>query len=492
MSDSPRSSRHPDTTADCLSAGYQTDGFYDEMFLPDGHPREECRHLFERLQGLSSDELSRRQRAADRSMRQLGITFNVYGDAEGRERIIPFDIVPRIISGREWEEISRGLKQRIVALNMFLQDIYHGQKILRDNAIPTEVVQTAESFCHQCVGITPPKSIWCHISGTDLVRDRDGQVYVLEDNLRCPSGVSYVLQNRQLIKQTFPQLFEASSIRAVDDYASRLLASLQHLMEDRIGQPTVALLSPGIYNSAYFEHSFLAQQMGIVLVEGRDLVVSDGLVFMRTTTGFQRVDVLYRRIDDAFLDPTEFRSDSLLGVPGLMEVYRQGRIALANAPGCGVADDKVIYAFVPQIIQYYLKEDPILPIVPTFVCMDKTQRQHVLANLDKLVIKPANEAGGYGLVIGPTATKEQLEKVRAAIEADPRSYIAQQPIALSRTPIFTDSGLAGRHVDLRPFSVFGEDVFVLPGGLTRVALVEGSLIVNSSQGGGSKDTWVLS
>jgi uncharacterized circularly permuted ATP-grasp superfamily protein len=333
--------------------------------------------------------------------------------------------------------------------------------------------------------------VWCHITGTDLVRDTDGQYYVLEDNLRCPSGVSYVLQNRQLMKQTFPQLFERSAIRAVDDYCSRLLDALQYLMGDQTRSPSVALLSPGMYNSAYFEHSFLAQQMGIDLVEGRDLVVSDGFVYMRTTKGFERIDVLYRRIDDDFIDPKAFRADSMLGVPGLMDAYRHGRIALANAPGTGVADDKVVYAYVPQIIKYYLSEEAIIPNVPTFVCCDDTQRQHVLANMDKLVVKPANESGGYGLMIGPRATQEERDTCADQVRANPRNYIAQPTLSLSRVPVLTDDGLQGRHVDLRPFIVYGKDIFVLPGGLTRVALKKGSLVVNSSQGGGSKDTWVL-
>jgi uncharacterized circularly permuted ATP-grasp superfamily protein len=363
---------------------------------------------------------------------------------------------------------------------------------MRDGVLPEHVVATAKGFRKQCVGLDPPRGVWCHITGTDLVRDTDGQYYVLEDNLRCPSGVSYVLQNRQLMKQTFPQLFERSAIRPVDDYCSRLLDALQYLMGDHTRSPSVALLSPGMYNSAYFEHSFLAQQMGIDLVEGRDLVVSDGFVYMRTTKGFERIDVLYRRIDDDFLDPLTFRPDSLLGVPGLMEAYRAGRIALANAPGTGIADDKVMYAYVPQIIKYYLGEDAIIPNVPTYVCCDDKQRSHVLANIDKLVVKPANESGGYGLMIGPRCSSEEHAQCADQIRADPRDFIAQPLLCLSRVPVLTEDGLEGRHVDLRPFIVYGRDVYVLPGGLTRVALKKGSLVVNSSQGGGSKDTWVVS
>jgi uncharacterized circularly permuted ATP-grasp superfamily protein len=470
---------------------YDRGEFHDEMFEEPGRPRPDCQALFERMQAISADDLHRRQRAADRSMLQLGITFNVYGDGQGRERIIPFDIVPRIISQKEWDWLERGLKQRIVAINLFIQDLYHDQKIVRDGVVPEHIIASAKGFRQQCVGMTPPRGIWCHITGTDLVRDKDGQFYVLEDNLRVPSGVSYVLQNRQLMKQTFPQLFEKVSIRPVDDYCSRLLDALQHLMDDQMRTPSVALLSPGSYNAAYFEHSFLAQQMGIDLVEGRDLVVADGFVYMRTTKGFERIDVIYRRIDDDFLDPQAFRPDSMLGVPGLMEAYRAGRVALANAPGCGVADDKVIYAFVPQIIKYYLGEECIIPNVPTYLCCDDTQRQHVLENLANMVVKPANEAGGYGLVIGPHATQAQLETCAAQIRDNPRNYIGQPVIGLSRVPVLTPDGLEGRHVDLRPFIVYGKEVYVLPGGLTRVALKKGSYVVNSSQGGGSKDTWVV-
>jgi uncharacterized circularly permuted ATP-grasp superfamily protein len=471
---------------------YQSDGFYDEMFDPAGQPHADCDPLFRRIQSLSPDDLVRRQRAADRSMVQLGITFNVYGDNQGRERIIPFDIVPRIIAHPEWQWIERGLKQRITALNLFLEDIYHDQRIVRDGVVPEHVIATATGFREQCVGLTPPRGIWCHITGTDLVRGGDGQIYVLEDNLRCPSGVSYVLQNRQLMKQTFPHLFEQTSIRPVDDYCSQLLDALQYLREEHVRTPSVALLSPGSFNSAYFEHSFLAQQMGIDLVEGRDLVVSDGFVYMRTTKGFERIDVLYRRIDDDFLDPLVFRKDSMLGVPGLMNAYRLKRIALANAPGTGIADDKVVYAYVPEIIKYYLDEEAIIPNVPTYVCWDETQRKHVLENIGSLVVKPANESGGYGLVIGPRASQEELATCADLIRANPRNYIAQPMLSLSRVPVLTESGLEGRHVDLRPFIIYGREIFVLPGGLTRVALKKGSLIVNSSQGGGSKDTWVVS
>jgi uncharacterized circularly permuted ATP-grasp superfamily protein len=465
--------------------------FYDEMFQTDGQPRPSCRELYERIQQLSPSEILRRQEAADRSMLRLGITFNVYGAQEGAERIIPFDIVPRILEHREWVWVERGLKQRIRALNMFIDDIYHAQKIVADKVVPDHVIMSATSFRKQCVGLDPPKGVWCHITGTDLVRDRDGQIYILEDNLRCPSGVSYVLQNRQLMKQTFPQLFERANVVPVDDYCSRLLDALQFLMAPRTSRPVVALLTPGVYNSAYFEHSFLAQQMGVHLVEGRDLLVSDNRVYMRTTKGFERIDVLYRRIDDDYLDPRAFRDDSMLGVPGLFDAYRAGNVALANSPGTGIADDKVIYAYVPEIIKYYLGEDPIIPNVPTYLCWDDKQREHVLANLERLVVKPANESGGYGMLIGPASTAEQREQFRGLVQANPRNYIAQPTLSLSRVPVVTGEQLEGRHVDLRPFVVYGEDIYVLPGGLTRVALKKGSLVVNSSQGGGSKDTWVI-
>lgn len=471
--------------------GYEVGDFYDEMFKESREPRSYYGAVFDRFRRLADDELHRRQHAAERSMRRIGITFNVYGDEEGSERIIPFDIIPRIIAESEWSWVERGLKQRIIALNQFIGDIYHRQAIVRDGAIPEFVVRTCASLRQQCMGLDPPRGVWCHITGVDLVRDRNGQLYVLEDNLRCPSGVSYVLQNRQLMKQTFPQMLEESRVRPVDDYCSRLLGALQALVQDRVRDPQVVLLTPGSYNSAYFEHSFLAQQMGIPLVEGRDLAVIDGFVYMRTTRGFERVDVIYRRIDDSFLDPEVFNKDSMLGVPGLMNAYRQGRVALANAPGAGVADDKVVYAYVPQIIRYYLKEDPILPNVETFVCWEPAQQDHVLSKLDEMVVKPANESGGYGMLIGPRASQAEREKFAELIKANPRNYIAQPTLNLSRVPVLTEQGMEGRHVDLRPFVVYGRDIYVLPGGLTRVALKKGSLVVNSSQGGGSKDTWVM-
>ncbi len=470
---------------------YDTESFYDEMFEADGSARASARVLVETIESLSNGELRARQQVAERMLLEMGITFNVYGEGGGRDRIFPFDLIPRIVTGAEWIQLERGLKQRIRALNLFIDDIYHDQKILRDNAIPRDVIESAKSLRPQCMGINPPHGIWCHITGTDLVRDRDGQIYVLEDNLRVPSGVSYVLENRHIMKNTFPGVFAGMSIRPVDDYPGKLLEMLESLAPPGESSPRVVLLTPGIYNSAYFEHSFLAQQMGIPLVEGSDLAVSGGYVLMRTTRGFERVDVIYRRIDDDFLDPEAFRPDSMLGVPGIMEVYRNGRVALANAPGNGVADDKVIYAYVPDMIRYYLDEDAIIPNVPTYLCWRDADRQHVLGNLDKLVVKAANEAGGYGMLVGPHASEAEREEFAGKIKDNPRNYIAQPTLGLSRVPTLIDDHAEGRHVDLRPYILNGRDVFVLPGGLTRVALRKGSLVVNSSQGGGSKDTWVL-
>jgi uncharacterized circularly permuted ATP-grasp superfamily protein len=470
---------------------YDTGGFFDEMFMLDGHPRAGAKLLEEKIDSLSEGELLQRQQAAERFLLHMGITFSVYGDDAGTEKIFPFDIVPRIIEAAEWQWIERGLKQRVYALNLFIDDVYHQQRILKDKIIPEELILSARSFRAACVGLTPPRRVWCHITGTDLVRDRDGQMYVLEDNLRCPSGVSYVLENRQIMKRTFPQVFGASHVRPVDDYPSHLLNLLQHLASATVPSPTVAVLTPGIYNSAYFEHSFLAQQMGVELVEGSDLVVADGFVQMRTTHGLERVDVLYRRVDDDFLDPFVFRPDSMLGVSGLMEVYKAGRIALANAPGTGIADDKVLYAYVPKIVKYYLGEECIIPNVPTYVCWDDKELAYILSHLDTLVVKAANESGGYGMLVGPHATATQREQFARLIQASPRNYIAQPTLALSRTPVIVDDHFEGRHVDLRPYILYGKDIYVLPGGLTRVALKKGSLVVNSSQGGGSKDTWVL-
>lgn len=470
---------------------YDPGDFYDELFLAKGKPRPEAIPLIEKINSLCEGELKQRQQAAQIALFKLGVTFSVYGDSQGTERIFPFDIIPRIVSAGEWAWLEEGLKQRIHALNLFIADIYDQQRILDDGAIPRELIYSAKGFLKPCVGLKPPAGIWCHITGTDLVRDKDGQWYVLEDNLRCPSGVSYVLENRRVMKSTFPQVFRTMEIQPVHEYPSHLLETLLNLAPANLADPTVVVLTPGIYNSAYFEHSFLAQQMGVELVEGRDLVVADGYLQMRTTKGLKRVDVVYRRIDDDFIDPKVFRPDSHLGIPGIMEVYRAGRVAIANALGTGVADDKVIYAYVPEMIRYYLGEDPILPNVPTYLCWEPKQQEHVLANLDKLVVKAANESGGYGMLVGPHATPEQRQEFAQRIQANPRNYIAQPTLCLSRVPTIVDDNFEGCHVDLRPYILYGKDICVNPGGLTRVALKKGSLVVNSSQGGGSKDTWVL-
>jgi uncharacterized circularly permuted ATP-grasp superfamily protein len=470
---------------------YDPGDFYDELFEGVGAPRPTAVELVQRIESLDVGELHRRQAAAERLLFRLGITFNVYGEGQGTERIFPFDLLPRIVAAAEWDHVERGLKQRITALNRFIDDIYHEQRILHDGVIPRELVDDARSYRRACRGLKPPHGVWCHVTGTDLVRDRDGTLYVLEDNLRCPSGVSYVLQNREVMRRTFPRLFNANKVRPVAEYPSRLLRMLESLSPAGVSQPRVVVLTPGVYNSAYYEHSFLAQQMGVELVEGRDLVVRDGLVHMRTTSGFERVDVIYRRIDDDFLDPRVFRPDSLLGVAGLMDVYRAGRVGLANAPGTGIADDKVIYAFVPKMIRYYLGEEAILPNVPTYVCAVEADRAYVLAHLPELVVKAANQSGGYGMLIGPHSTAEQQSEFARLIRENPRNYIAQPTLSLSRVPTIVGERFEGRHVDLRPYILYGEELYVLPGGLTRVALRRGSLVVNSSQGGGSKDTWVL-
>ena len=471
---------------------YDTVGFFDELIDEHGNPRPGSQLLAQRLNELPDEEILQRQQMAERSLFNMGITFNVYGDDQGVEKIFPFDLVPRIIAAAEWEVLENGLKQRIRALNHFIDDIYHDQSIVKENIIPKFVIESASSFRPQCVGLNPPGGVWCHITGTDLVRNLDGTIHVLEDNLRCPSGVSYVLQNRHVMKRSFPWLFDASHVRPVVDYPSRLINLLEKLAPAGIESPTIAVLTPGIYNSAYYEHSFLAQQMGVELVEGRDLVVRDGYVCKRTTKGFQRVDVLYRRIDDDFIDPRAFREDSMLGVPGLMEAYENGRVALANAPGTGIADDKVVYTYVEKMIRFYLNEEPVIPNVPTYLCFEDDDRKYVLENLDKLVVKAANEAGGYGMLVGPHSTVEEQEKFAELIKKNPRNYIAQPTLSLSRIPTNIDGKFEGRHVDLRPYILYSQDdIYVLPGGLTRVALKKGSLVVNSSQGGGSKDTWVI-
>jgi uncharacterized circularly permuted ATP-grasp superfamily protein len=470
---------------------YRSHEFYDELFLADGSYRPVATPLLERVASLPIKQLHHHQQMAQLALLRMGVTFNHYADQKGTEKVLPFDIIPRILPIGEWRWLEKGLQQRIAALNLFLADIYGDQKIIKDGIVPAELIFSAPGFLKPCMGLKPAKQIWCHITGTDLVRDKDGRWYVLEDNLRCPSGVSYVLENRRVMKSTFPQLFESMPILPVEDYASHLLNTLLYLAPDTLSSPTVVVLTPGIYNSAYFEHSFLAQQMGVQLVECRDLIIANGYVQMLTTKGLQRVDVIYRRIDDEFIDPLTFRPDSLLGVPGLMDVYRAGRVAIANALGTGVADDKAVYAYMPQVIKYYLDEEQIIPNVPTYLCWEPSQQQYVLDHLEELVVKAAGESGGYGMLIGPQSTAAERSDFADRIRANPRNYIAQPTLCLSRVPILCEDGLAGRHVDLRPYILHGQDIYVNPGGLTRVALKEGSLVVNSSQGGGTKDTWVV-
>ena len=468
---------------------YNAEVFFDEMFTEDGQTRSGYTFFKDRVEQLTKEEFMRRQISAERALMAMGITFNVYSENEGTERIMPVDIIPRIVSAQEWEKMEKGLIQRITALNLFLADIYSDQKIIKDGIIPKEVIYSSKNFLEPCMGIKPPKNIWIHITGTDLIRGNDGEYMVLEDNLRCPSGVSYMMENRELLKQTFPEVVAKTQIRPIADYPHKLLQMLRFI-SDR-PEPTVVVLTPGIYNSAYFEHSYLAQQMGVEFVDARDLVVHEGYVKMRTTKGFKIVDVIYRRIDDTFLDPKTFNPDSLIGIPGIFDVYKKGKVALANAPGTGVADDKVIYAYVPRIIKYYLGEEPIIDNVKTYICSEPDDLKFVLENIGDLVVKEANEAGGYGMLIGPKSTKEEQENFKKYIVANPRNYIAQPTISLSRVPCLIDDHAEGRHVDLRPYILYGDGVNVMPGGLTRVALRKGSLVVNSSQGGGSKDTWVL-
>ncbi len=474
-----------------LLEDYATEGFFDEMFGLNGQPMTHYRKFQQALAQLTRDEFNTKRHSADLAFLRQGVTFNVYGDTRGAERIFPFDLVPRIIPAREWDLIERGLAQRIRALNLFLHDIYHDQRIIKENVIPAHYILSGKHFRREFAGFNVPKDIYIHVCGTDLIRNDKGEYMVLEDNGRCPSGVSYVLENRRAMKRTFRQMFESIGVRPVDHYPQELLKMLRYIAPAGVVDPTVVLLTPGAYNSAYFEHTFLARQMGIEIVEGRDLLVRDGRVFMRTTKGLKPVHVIYRRIDDDFLDPTVFRRDSMLGVPGLVRAYRAGNVSLANSIGTGIADDKVMYHFVPRMIKFYLGEEPVLPNVPTYLASEKDDLKYILANLDKLVVKAANESGGYGMLMGPKASREEIEKFRAAILSDPRNYIAQPMIPLSRHPTYVDGQFEGRHVDLRPFILYGEKITIVPGGLTRVALRKGSLVVNSSQGGGSKDTWVL-
>ena len=470
---------------------YESGDFFDEVFASCSDVRSHYRPVTQSLGGLDAAELCRRQRAADMSFLKQGVTFTVYGDAKGTERIFPFDLMPRIIPRSEWERVEAGLMQRITALNLFLNDVYHGQQILNDKVVPADVVHSAAHYRPEFRGVKVPHNIYIHICGTDLVRDRDGTYFVLEDNARCPSGASYVLENRQAMKRAFPNLLHSLPVRPVDSYGSMLRETLANLAPPGVIDPVIVLLTPGVYNSAYFEHAYLARQMGVPIVEGRDLITRGDRVFMRTTGGLVQVHVVYRRIDDDFLDPLIFRKDSLLGVPGIVQSYRSGHVALANSIGTGVADDKAVYAYVPEMIRYYLDQDPILPNVPTYLASKEDDRRYILEHLDSLVVKAVNESGGYGMLMGPSSTKEEREDFSRRIQANPRNYIAQPVLSLSRHPVFVDDHFEGRHVDLRPFVLYGRKLQVLPGGLTRVALRKGSLVVNSSQGGGSKDTWVL-
>jgi uncharacterized circularly permuted ATP-grasp superfamily protein len=477
-----------------LKASYQFDAAYDEMFEAPGVPREHYQALHKTLLGLPPEELRKRQQAADLTFLHEGITFTVYGGKEGTEKIFPNDLVPRIIPSGEWTKIEKGLTQRVTALNMFLRDIYHEGRILSEGLVPRELVYSCKHFRREMRGLNVPRDIYVSICGTDLVRVPEGSFAVLEDNLRVPSGVSYMLANRKVLKRVFPTMFRDYGVWPVDHYPQALLATLRSLAPENCNyrqDPTTILLTPGVSNSAYFEHTFLAQQMGIELVEGRDLLVHDNVVYMRTTAGLRRVDVIYRRVDDDFLDPLCFRPDTILGVPGLFNAYRAGNVTLANAIGTGVADDKAVYAYVPEIIKFYLGEEAILPNVPTYLMSNNSQRKYALENLEKLVVKAVGESGGYGMLIGPQSTAQQREEFKARILGEPRNYIAQPTLALSRAPCVIDGGVESRHIDLRPYILMGEKVTLVPGGLTRVALRKGSLVVNSSQGGGSKDTWVL-
>ena len=472
---------------------YKIKGLHDELMRATGRPRPVAAALCKYLRTLKDKDIEEYKAAADLAIRVMGITFTVYSEQEGTiDRAWPFDIIPRVIDRKEWLRVEAGLVQRVHALNLFIDDLYHQQKIVRDGVFPEELLQDSVNFRRQCIGVSPPRGIWAHICGSDLVRDKDGTIYVLEDNLRVPSGVSYMLENRQVMKRVFPELFEDYNILPVDDYPSQLFDTLASLSPRPGDRPEIAVLTPGVYNSAYFEHAYLAQQMGAQLVEGSDLVVEkDDCVYMRTIEGVTRVDVIYRRIDDLFLDPEVFNPESQLGVPGLMRAWKAGNVALANAPGAGVADDKVVYAYVPAIIRYYLGEDALIPNVPTYKCIVKEERDYVLANIDKLVIKPANESGGYGMLIGPQAASEEREKFARLIKRDPRNYVAQPLLTLSTAPTLVGTHVEPRHLDLRPFILSGEKTQVTTGGLTRVALRKGSMVVNSSQGGGSKDTWVV-
>ena len=471
---------------------YQRGDYFDEMFGLQSEPLKQYRHIYNKLSAYDSVQLNNKQKEVDQGFLEEGITFTVYGDEAGTEKIFPFDLIPRIIASKEWEIIHNGLSQRVIALNLFLYDIYHDQNILKDKIIPEDVIKASADYRKEMLGVKVPQNIYTHICGTDLIRDAQGNYLALEDNARCPSGVSYLLENREAMKRAFPYVYAQSKVQAVDQYPEILLKSLQYLSSKKDKDPVCVLLTPGVYNSAYFEHTFLARKMGIEIVEGRDLTVENDRVYMRTTKGLVQVDVIYRRIDDQFIDPSVFKKDSLLGIPNLMNAYVKGNVALANAIGTGVCDDKVIYAYVPDMIRYYLSQEPIIDSVPTYLAWKESDKKFILENLKQLVVKSANESGGYGMLMGPTSTKKQREEFKRAIMENPRNYIAQPVISLSRHPTFcNEKTIEGRHVDLRPFVIYGEHIEIIPGGLTRVALKKDSLVVNSSQGGGSKDTWVI-
>ena len=471
---------------------YDPGEFYDELISTPGNPRTASRSLANYLGSLSAQELNRRQRAAELAIEEMGITFTVYSEGENIDRAWPFDIIPRVIAAREWQRLEEGLIQRLTALNLFIDDLYNGQKIVKAKVFPKSLLQDSNNFLKQCVGAKPRYHVWAHICGSDLVRDKDGTMYVLEDNLRVPSGVSYMIENRSITKRVFPELFRRRSILPVDDYPAHLFDMLASLSPRPLDYPEIVVLTPGIYNSAYFEHAFIAQQMGAELVEGGDLMVdSDDCVYMHTIDGPERVDVIYRRVNDDFLDPEAFRKESQLGVRGLHRAWLGGNVAIANAPGTGVADDKVVYTFVPDIIKFYLDQDQIIPNVPSYRCMDKAEREYVLANLRELVVKPANESGGYGMLVGSSSTAAERKKFANLIKRNPRNYIAQPILSLSTAPTLCNGRVEPRHLDLRPFILQSEQSYVTAGGLTRVALPKGSLVVNSSQGGGSKDTWII-
>ena len=471
---------------------YNSKPFFDELVINHGKPRTESRRLIKHLKALSDNEMADYRTAANLAIKHMGISFTVYTEGRNIDRAWPFDIIPRIIRASEWRKVSTGLKQRSRALNCFINDVYNKKKILTDKIVPEELIEDSTNYKPQCENFEPRFGAWAHICGTDLVRNADGKFYVLEDNLRVPSGVSYMLENREITKRVLPDLFEDYSILPVDDYPSRLYSTLASISPRPKKRPSIVVLTPGIYNSAYFEHAFLAQGMGAELVEGTDLFVGeDEYVYRKTVDGPEKVDVVYRRIDDEFLDPEVFRKDSVLGVPGIMRAWKASKVAIANAPGSGVADDKAIYAYVPEMIRYYLGEEPMVDSVKTWLCMDEADRDYVLENIDKLVVKPVNESGGYGIMVGPHSSKEKHKEFTKLIEKNPRNYIAQPTLSLSTAPTYCDGEISPRHLDLRPFILQGKETWVTPGGLTRVALKEGSLVVNSSQGGGSKDTWIV-